>query len=161
MPTVKPNRIWVSSDVLETLSGSAAEKTPLETGGCLAGYYSEAGAELVISHALGPGPNAEHSAFRFVPDRKYDDRELAKLWTSSGRAVRYVGDWHSHPRGPSELSSVDRAFMRHALGTRKAYLKYALVCLVYGDLKRTRWWCLVKRPFGLGREFYEIPIVTY
>jgi integrative and conjugative element protein (TIGR02256 family) len=75
----------------------AMEKWPLETGGMLLGYRGEHGGEVVITGATGPGPKARHRRYTFTPDGRWQQRELAKAYTSSGRVTTYVGDWHSHP----------------------------------------------------------------
>ena len=147
--------------MLETIAAEARTWAPMETGGCFAGYYASGTAEVVITHTIGPGPKARHAEGKFVPDRKYHDKELEKLWKSSGRTVRYIGDWHSHPGGPSELSYVDREFMRHALKTRDAFLAYALVGLVYGELKAARFWYLTRGRFGFRGDLANVEYLSY
>lgn len=161
MRSAAPLKLWVRKSVIEAIAAEALARAPLETGGCLAGYYASGSAEVVISQAIGPGPKAHHAEARFVPDRVHHDRELEKLWKRSGRSVRYIGDWHSHPDGSSELSRVDREFMRHALGTRHSYLSYGLVALVYGRLDTMQFWCLTRGRFGLGGKFLVVDHVPY
>src|ERR1700730_13029247 len=102
----------------------AVASAPLETGGCLVGYYAGRSNDAVVTHVLGPGPNARRSKNQFIPDRVFDDETLARLWDESSHTVRYIGDWHSHPEGTANLSRADRASMKHALRSRDAYLRY-------------------------------------
>lgn len=149
--------------MLHELLAEAQAFAPLETGGCVAGYYTPDTGDAVITHSIGPGPEAEHFGRKFVPDRNYHDQRLQELWEASGGTLRYMGDWHSHPGGSSELSSLDRAFMKHALGSPEAYLRYGLVALVYGDLHAVRWWILGHRRGILSRSasFHSVKSAQY
>jgi integrative and conjugative element protein (TIGR02256 family) len=85
---------------------------PAETGGVLLGYWVEEGGEPVVTHAIGPGPEAVHERTRFIPDDEYQYAEIARLYRESGRRLSYLGDWHTHPGGAAYLSRNDRATLR-------------------------------------------------
>jgi integrative and conjugative element protein (TIGR02256 family) len=146
-------RVWCDRHVMDSFWRLAAAKTPLETGGCLAGYYTPPTNDVVVTHVIGPGPSATHRRTRFVPDRAFDDGALSDLWETSNYCIRYVGDWHTHPGGSSHLSSTDKAFMQHALRDPKSFLKYAVVAIVFGQLTDVRFWYLDT----LGRNIWNIP----
>lgn len=42
---------------------------PWETGGMLMGYVADNG-DYVVTQLIGPGPNAKHSRYRFLPDNE-------------------------------------------------------------------------------------------
>lgn len=156
-------RVWCSHKVQDDLCELAAEMAPLETGGCFAGYYARNSLDVVITDVIGPGPDAIHMRTRFISDRKFHDLVLANLWKRSKHIVRYVGDWHTHPQGSSNLSSVDKAFMKHALHSRYAYLKYSLVAIVHDDLTETKFWCLLPscRRYGIFSSFIDLKVTSY
>lgn len=103
---------WLRTDVLAELLAEADCQAPLETGGVLLGYWSADSSEPVITHAIGPGPCAEHDYQRFLPDHEFHLKEIARLYAQSGRSLSYLGDWHSHPAGCGALSRKDRMTLR-------------------------------------------------
>jgi integrative and conjugative element protein (TIGR02256 family) len=84
---------------------------PLETGGVLLGYVAGAD-EPVVTEVIGPGPGAVHDTHRFVPDHEYQVSAIERHYHASGRRLDYLGDWHTHPTGPAELSGTDLAALR-------------------------------------------------
>jgi integrative and conjugative element protein (TIGR02256 family) len=127
----------------------AQRRAPLETGGVLMGYWAEDHAGVVIADVVGPGPKAAHKRMSFVPDHLYQDREIARLYRESGRRVTYLGDWHTHPDGPLELSVVDRLTQLRIGKHLTARAPRALMAIVAGgrpwtlgvwQLERRKWW---------------------
>jgi integrative and conjugative element protein (TIGR02256 family) len=82
----------------------------------LLGYWS--GADVVVLDVIGPGPNATRTTRNFHPDALWQEQELARRYTESGRRHTYLGDWHVHPGGSTRLSPTDRRTLaliaRHA-----------------------------------------------
>lgn len=106
---------------------------PNETGGVLVGYWARLGREVIITHAVGPGPNAVHVPKRFVPDAEYQEREIARLYSWSGRRQTYLGDWHTHPNTVmGKLSRQDRRTLRQIVCDPAARAPFALMCILAG-----------------------------
>jgi integrative and conjugative element protein (TIGR02256 family) len=104
---------WVRDTVSQTMSELASLYRPCETGGCLLGYWLQPLQQVVICDIVGPGPNAQHSRNRFVPDNEWQTSEIGKIYSKSGYVVSYLGDWHSHPNYPNaDLSWRDRKTLR-------------------------------------------------
>jgi integrative and conjugative element protein (TIGR02256 family) len=78
-----------------------------ETGGLVIGYWVSS-TEAVVTHVTMPGPNAQRSADRFVPDQDHDVAIAEFVWHQSEGASAYLGDWHSHPVSDGGLSGRDR-----------------------------------------------------
>jgi integrative and conjugative element protein (TIGR02256 family) len=156
-------KVWCAGAVLESLRTLAGEHSPLETGGCLAGYYARGTEDVVVTHAIGPGPRALHRRTEFVADRAFHDEVLALLWEGSQGKIRYIGDWHTHPGGSPQLSSLDRAFMRHAAKSQDAFLKYSPVAIVYGELTAVRFWSYrrARRLLGIPSRFRALEVIPY
>lgn len=156
-------KIWCSGAVLESFWALAAERSPLETGGCLAGYYPKDSDDVVVTHVIGAGPAATHKRTEFVADRAFHDEALAVLWETSQRRIRYVGDWHTHPGGSPQLSSLDKAFMKHAAKSQDAFLNCSLVAIVYGELTAVRFWSYSRSRSLLGvfPKFRELEVISY
>lgn len=85
---------------------------PDETGGVLMGYWSKSDKEVIITHVIGPGPNALHKPEQFNPDSDYQEMEIARAYEESGRLWSYLGDWHSHPTWHTGVSRLDRRTLR-------------------------------------------------
>jgi len=156
-------KVWCANGILESFWTLAAERSPLETGGCLAGYYAKDTDDVVVTDVIGPGPAATHKRTVFLADRAFHDEMLAVLWETSQGRIRYVGDWHTHPGGSPQLSSLDKAFMKHAAKSKDAFLKCSLVAIVYGELTAVRFWsyrrsrCLL----GVFPKFRELEVIPY
>lgn len=82
-----------------------------ETGGPLVGYISADGA-LVVTHAGGPGPRAEHRQRSVLIDGAYAQKFCDKIHRESDGRLDYVGDWHNHPGLSLSPSSHDVEAMK-------------------------------------------------
>lgn len=89
--------VWISEDLISRLLIEAEDKYPFETGGVLMGYWINGGDGAVISHVIGPGPNAKHNRYSFYPDSSYQAKSISNHYAKSERRLTYLGDWHTHP----------------------------------------------------------------
>jgi integrative and conjugative element protein (TIGR02256 family) len=101
-----PSRCWCDRRALAALCAEARGWPIRETGGALLGWTSAG--EIVIAVALGPGPGAKHRIRSFEPDAGWQNAQGNHIYKQSGRTIRYLGDWHSHPRSPPAPSNQDR-----------------------------------------------------
>lgn len=77
---------------------------PKEFGGVLVGNYSEDGSSAVVSRVITP-KKYKNSPTSFAPDPQCINQQLREL----PEQLQFLGDWHSHPDGPSQPSLTDRA----------------------------------------------------
>lgn len=105
MPMGEP--IWIPRQAYGLMCALGEKSFPLETGGVFLGYKANNG-ELVVTALIGPGPNARHSRYRFVPDAEYQQEKIEVHHARSEGRETYLGDWHTHPRGSADLSSLDK-----------------------------------------------------
>jgi integrative and conjugative element protein (TIGR02256 family) len=75
-----------------------------ESGGILVGKKME-NSDFVVAFAIGSGPGAERSRFRFTPDVAWQQRILDKLFRLY--SVSYLGSFHRHIGFNHWPSSVD------------------------------------------------------
>jgi integrative and conjugative element protein (TIGR02256 family) len=122
--------VWVSSGVMSLLINEANRTIPAETGGVLLGYWAQKGGEPVITNAIGPGPRAVHECRRFVPDQDYHLEQIGGLYEASGRRLRYLGDWHTHPGGTASPSKSDLATLSLIASTKNARLPTPLMLIL-------------------------------
>jgi len=118
---------------------------------------------VVVTHVIGPGPAAVHKRTAFLADREFHDQALASLWQKSQGMIRYIGDWHTHPGGSPRLSHLDKAFMRHALKSKDAFLRSSLVAIVYGNLIDVQFWSYgpAKGLASAFRKFSTLEVIAY
>jgi integrative and conjugative element protein (TIGR02256 family) len=113
----------------------ARDAAPNETGGMLMGWTMAT--EIVVTHVIGPGPGAVFARDHFEPDGRWQNRHLARIYRASDFTVTYLGDWHSHPRGPARPSSRDRETAGAVSADADARAPEPLTLLVSG--RRGRW----------------------
>lgn len=127
--------------MLDAIQAEAESKSPLETGGLLAGYVSANDEEMVVTDIVGPGPKAKHRTWTFQPDYDYHRREIKRIFGESDRAVTYLGDWHSHPGALSYMSLLDKRALRNIARFTGNYIDRPIM-LVLGSVnheKMHRW----------------------
>jgi len=122
---------WLSSDALDLMVNDADVWAPAETGGVLCGYWVT-DQEVVISTAIGAGPNASHDTTGFEPDAEFQLHAIADVYERSGRHRTYLGDWHTHPAGGAALSGTDRATARRIARSRTARCPRPIMLLLSG-----------------------------
>ena|SRR5258706_12843806 len=139
--------VWLSVSVHDQLVHGAKHARPNETGGVLAGYHG-AHDTIVITDVVGPGPNAIHGNDYFVPDHQFHRDEIARIYAASGRINAYLGDWHSHPDGGTDISKTDRRTLRRIATSPLARIAQPLMLIISGGqpwtitihhAARTRW----------------------
>lgn len=155
---------WLKSSVYEAMSEQSKFFHPYETGGCLLGYWTKPLEEVVICEIIGPGPNAKHSKFKFVPDHEWQASRIAAIYEESGYYYSYLGDWHSHPNhSNTNLSWIDRRTLRKIATYPPARMPHPLMGIIAKG--ETSWllkiWCLELKNYkifyiGKKREFYQI-----
>lgn len=151
-PLIARSQLWIGCDAIASLESEATRRTPAETGGILLGYWAEDGRDCVVTHVIGPGPNAIHCETRFAPDHAYQVGEIGRLYEQSGRLLHYLGDWHSHPGGTGELSEQDRRTLRTIARARAARVRRPIMLILAGGpvwkphcwrYRRLRYWPLI------------------
>jgi len=99
---------WLPIPLLRRMLAAAERHGDYETGGMLIGYEGLARAdEVVVTELIDGGPRARHNEYAFHPDGRWQRKELARVYTESGRVATFLGDWHSHPHGLPLPSDVD------------------------------------------------------
>ena len=96
-------RYVVAQKALETIELECRKYPETETGGILVGYKDAD--KVTVTHATGPGPNADRSAHHFTKDTPY----LQSILNLLGHyyPVDYLGVWHKHPQSMPYPSGGD------------------------------------------------------
>lgn len=104
------DRVWLTREHWTALKQAADIWAPLEVGGVLLGYRN--GSDCVITHIVGPGHEAQHARYGFIPDTAYQREVTLRVFEETRGVSRYLGDWHTHPGAAARLSSIDKRTLR-------------------------------------------------
>lgn len=125
--------VWLSAQTLSSLRTEADRQFPLETGGALIGYWSDA-QTVVVTEFVGPGPDSVHGRYSYQHDHKWEASQIAIHYDRSGRSQVYIGDWHTHPEAKSgDLSGTDRRSIRRVIKSREARACRPLMAVLFGS----------------------------
>ena len=148
-------RLWISRSDRRSLALEANRQFPNETGGVLLGY--PVGPDIVVTTAVGPGPNAQHFRESFVPDHDFHEEEIARLYERCSWPLAYLGDWHTHPLGRGSLSDYDLATLVSIASYPPARVPTPLMLILAGEARKWRisCWRLDRHRKWLSRSKYR------
>ncbi len=104
-----------------------------ETGGILAGRYSEGHDCAVVTEVTGPPPDSRSGPTWFKRGVRGLQQLIERLW-GQGRAY-YLGEWHYHPYGPPNPSKADVAQMTEIASSNGYSCPEPLLLIIGGDPK--------------------------
>jgi integrative and conjugative element protein (TIGR02256 family) len=87
------------------LRARRAAMLPNETGGPLMGLIDYDAKTIAITHALVPPNDSVALPTSFVRGTRRLRQAIEQAQTRTGGQTRYIGEWHSHPRGASAAPS--------------------------------------------------------
>ncbi|MEZ0108758.1 integrative and conjugative element protein (TIGR02256 family) [Catenulispora sp. EB89] len=133
-----------------------------ETGGILLGHHrAHPQPVLDVVHAPGPGPQAVRRADFFRRDVRYA-QAMADLAYRTDASI-WIGDWHSHPGGPSRPSATDLTSYRALLTDAELGFEVFLTVIVTPDAA-TGWnhprltaWLITTRSVRLAALHARLP----
>jgi integrative and conjugative element protein (TIGR02256 family) len=116
----------LAEEARKFILAESLHRYPNETGGILVGGFD--GDCVLIEHATGPGPLAQHSSQLFRRDGDYSQRVLDDIVMEYGGRYDYIGEWHSHPvnSGPS---AKDVSAMRWIANNKKYAIDQPIIGL--------------------------------
>jgi len=155
---------WLSSTALGEIVAESRRIDPNETGGVLLGYWTSSEDSPVITHSIGPGPNAIHRPVRFIPDAKYHQIQVTEHFSGTNQLETYLGDWHSHPRGGPSLSWLDRITLARIALDPRARVPKPIMAICWGPPWRIHIWRVKFSGFArvsLPLRFHSLVIRVY
>jgi integrative and conjugative element protein (TIGR02256 family) len=96
----------VEPRALHQLNQMCVKASGVETGGVLIGYYSVDLSTAIVVEASGPPADSQQKPSWFSRGVKGLEQMLKKRWHSENRTY-YLGEWHFHPVGTVQPSTVD------------------------------------------------------
>jgi integrative and conjugative element protein (TIGR02256 family) len=146
------------------IQAALAESDGLETGGILVGP-PHARDPILVTHVIGPGPNALRAYGRFERDTAWCQEQLSEL--QQMLPVEWIGDWHSHPESMVEPSLKDVSTAQALLDDAELGFDSYLMLIVCPHSTGPPWataWVFSRveggrmKPTGLGPpEFQLLP----
>lgn len=107
--TYKNVDLVISKALLEKLTQYGIEQFPNEFGGFLMGYYSTDFKTLTITDTILP---KVYQGTPYVFQRSIKGiQSLFQEFYKRKPSKYYVGEWHTHPNGPTHYSETDRQAM--------------------------------------------------
>lgn len=113
-----------------------------ETGGILLG--KDVGATVSVQTAGGPGPEAERTPMTFRRDVDHANILADEGYAVDGRV--WIGEWHTHPNGPTMPSNIDLQTYAHILSQEDLAFRRLLTIIVtpcaehcWGHLHANAW----------------------
>lgn len=107
--TYKNANIIISEELLEKLSKYGIEQFPNEFGGFLMGHYSSDYKSLTITDTILPKKYKGTPCLFQRSIHGIDD--LFDEYYNKEPKQYYVGEWHTHPNGPTQYSQTDLCAM--------------------------------------------------
>jgi integrative and conjugative element protein (TIGR02256 family) len=104
--TVAEWTITFPAGLHEDLAARRELALPSETGGPLVGLIDLESKHVAAIHALATPPDSAGSRSEFIRGTRGMLRLIEEAQERSGGQVRYIGEWHSHPRGASASPST-------------------------------------------------------
>jgi proteasome lid subunit RPN8/RPN11 len=98
-------RISYDDELLQALSRYRAEQLPNETGGVLLGITDTSQRSIHVAHVMRAPEDSRGSVAGFERGVVGLGDAVAQAAEASMHQLRYVGEWHSHPRGSSPMPS--------------------------------------------------------
>ena len=142
----RPN-VLVHYPVVATLD-AAAEKCggADEDGGIFLGSYRGPHVEVTgITHS---GPDDRRARYSFIRQDAAHQRLATEAWKKSRETVTFIGEWHTHPHGGPDPSSIDT-------GTWSRLVKKAGEPMVFVVVAPKRWAVHLMHP-GRFRTLVEV-----
>lgn len=102
--------VWLDTRARDLIEREAIRRRLVETGGALFGWEDDD--SVVVACASGPGPHAKHRPRSFEPDPETTAEAMRAVRAASEKRYRFLGSWHTHPRGGSSPSGIDSGTAR-------------------------------------------------
>lgn len=147
---LKRIKIYLDSNIKESIVKEIKCNPDIETGGIIIGYFIE-GRILKITDTSLPGKNAKKERASFIKDAEFCQNFLNEISLSDQRKA-YVGEWHYHPSGSADPSNTDLLSLNSIAEQSEYLLDEPIMIIVSKDFHLS---CTVHKG---NNEFYEAEI---
>lgn len=109
-------QVRFAAGILDELRQKMGDASPHEIGGVLVGCANHKTKTIHVTRSLPAPPDSRADANCFFRGTEGLPETIAEINACTGGQLGYIGEWHSHPRGPNDMSTTDAA-------TTKAFLQ--------------------------------------
>lgn len=118
---------------IETMRTHRRERLPSETGGIVLGYIDHVARRIYALEVAGAPADSKGTPSSFVRGADGVVAHLEEVRRRTAGMVRFVGEWHSHPRGHSARPSRDDLGLIQAMGQALAQDGDPALMLIVAD----------------------------
>lgn len=131
--------IFIDKKLLENLKSLRAGKLPNETGGVLIGAFDTKRKNIYISHSVSAPVDSIESSTSFVRGKEGLQATMQTIGKKTMGRLRYVGEWHSHPRGTSAQTSRQDllALAKFTAEMQEEALPFVMMIIGEGEMSLT------------------------
>jgi integrative and conjugative element protein (TIGR02256 family) len=147
--------VYINKEALEFICNEVKHSRNIETGGILLGVVLKTG-DILITHAIGPGPCAIKKYGEF---RKDYDYSVKMLYSFYGKySVDFLGDWHKHPNDSTGYSFKDYISMIKICKSNTQPCFFIIVGsnFIEYNCKEVCLYYVSKKDFGVKKIDFEI-----
>ncbi|MDQ5823411.1 MAG: Mov34/MPN/PAD-1 family protein [Chloroflexota bacterium] len=116
------------------------EKLPNETGGVLVGTFDTQRRIIYVVDALRSPDDSVERPTVYIRGWQGLTAQLQRIKSQTGGALRYVGEWHSHPAGHTARDSDDDRAARTILAQEMAFEGLPTLQMIVGDNNDRAWY---------------------
>jgi hypothetical protein len=128
--------IYVDQQLVEKISEARLMRLPNETGGILIGGYDlERKKIYLVDTILSPADSREYPT-AYIRGTAGVEAKLAAYDLATAEHLKYVGEWHSHPKGCALGMSEDDQILFAYLDKEMQAIGLPALMLIAGDDKK-------------------------
>jgi hypothetical protein len=120
-------QIRIAATAARKMSELMRRHSPSETGGILVGRLAATRKTIYVTRLVPAPPDSKGTPWVFKRGTKQLPEALALVERRTGGLLTYVGEWHTHPAGGSDLSDTDKTAV---IGLRSILDRVGLPTLV-------------------------------
>lgn len=125
--------VLINEDTIMALNDLRYKKLPNETGGVLLGTFDTKRKNIYISHYLSAPPDSQEKTISFSRGKIGLAEAIREIDEKTTGRLRYVGEWHSHPKGCSSNKSKQDMSTLSILTNQMAEDGLPFIMLIIGE----------------------------
>lgn len=126
-------RVISDEGLIAQLRAKRSEKLPSETGGSLIGTFDLTTKTIYVVASLPTPTDSVEERTKFIRGESGNLAALQSVIEKTADQLKYIGEWHSHPRGASTIPSQDDLGLFAALEGRMLPAGLPAAMLIIGE----------------------------
>jgi E2/UBC family protein A/ThiF family protein/JAB domain-containing protein similar to deubiquitination enzymes len=102
-------QLRIASRAAKEMSELMRRHSPGETGGILVGRIAATRKTIYVTRLMAAPPDSRGTPWIFKRGTEKLPEALDRVHRRTGNLLTYVGEWHTHPMGGSDLSGIDKS----------------------------------------------------